>query len=187
VSEHHVKGLLSEQSQGFLAIGSNGYLIPFAFQHLLEQITVQFFVIDDQNAFRSDSTFPLPTDDGAHLPSVRGVKILTLFWLHKVMEIHLRPRAATNFLRSAPHPTYWYDISQGSMMGSALLGTAPPWLPYSVVWRLAQLVKDSVVIDFAYVTGSDALQRFCRANEQGPGRMEMLGQTLEELRAVGLA
>jgi hypothetical protein len=65
-----VKGLLSEQSQGFLAIGSNGDLIPFALQHLLEQITVQFFVIDDQNAFRSHSTFPLPTDDGARLPSV---------------------------------------------------------------------------------------------------------------------
>ena len=70
ISQHHVKGLLPEQSQGFLAIGSNGYLIPFALQHLLEQITVQFFVIDDQNTFRSHSTFPLPADDGTHLSSV---------------------------------------------------------------------------------------------------------------------
>src|SRR5262249_26729435 len=97
VREHHVKRLLSEQSQGFLAISSNGHLIPFATQNLLEQITVQFFVIDDQNAFRSHSVFPLSADDSAHLPSVRGAKILTLFWLCKVMEIHWRTRVATHF------------------------------------------------------------------------------------------
>ena len=66
-------------------------------------------------------------------------------------------------------------------------GAAPPWLPDSMVWRLAQLVKDGIVRDLSYVTRGDALQRFCRANEQGPGRVEMLGQTLEELRAIGLA
>ena len=56
-----------------------------------------------------------------------------------------------------------------------------------MTWRLAQLVKGSVVMDLPYVMGGDALQRFSRANEQGPGRMEMLGQTLEEPRAIGLA
>ena len=60
-------------------------------------------------------------------------------------------------------------------------------LPYSMVWHLAQLVKDGVVIDLSYVTSGDALQRFCRANEQGPSRVEMPGQTLEELCAIGLA
>jgi hypothetical protein len=64
-----MKCLLSEQSQGFLAIGSNGYLIPFTCQNLLEQITVEFFVIDDQNAFRSHNSFPLPADDCARLPA----------------------------------------------------------------------------------------------------------------------
>src|SRR5690349_244021 len=73
------------------------------------------------------------------------------------------------------------------MVCSALRGTAPPWLPYSIVWRLAQLIKDGVVIDLPYVTGGDALQRFGRANEQSPGGMEMLGQTLEEPGAIGLA
>src|SRR5437868_4934741 len=73
------------------------------------------------------------------------------------------------------------------MVCSALRGTAPPWLPYSSVWRLAQLVKDGVVIDLPDVTGGDALQRFCCANEQGPGGMEMLGQTLEEPGAIGSA
>src|SRR5215475_4799857 len=103
------------------------------------------------------------------------------------MEIHWRTIAATYFLRYDPQPTYWHGVPQGSMVCSALRGTAPPWLFYSIVWRLAQLIKDGVVIDFSYVTSGDALQRFCGANEQGPSGVEMLGQTLEELRAIGLA
>ena len=42
------------------------------------------------------------------------------------------------------------------------------------------------MIDLPYVTDGDALQRCCRTNEQGPSGMEMLGQTLEEPRAIGL-
>jgi hypothetical protein len=42
------------------------------------------------------------------------------------------------------------------------------------------------MINLPYVSDGAALQRFCRANEQGPGGMEMLGQTLEEPRAIGL-
>ncbi len=72
-------------------------------------------------------------------------------------------------------------------MCSALRCAAPSWLPYSTVWRLAQLIKDGVAVDLPYVTDGDALQRFCRANEQGPGGMEMLSETLEESRTIGLA
>ena len=62
------------------------------------------------------------------------------------------------FLRYDSQPAYWPRVPQGSMVCSALQGTAPPWLPYSIVWRLAQLVKDGVVIDLSYVTSGNPLQ-----------------------------
>ena len=53
-----MKRFLPEESQSFLAIYSSGHLVPGAIQNPLQQITVHFFVIDDQNALRDHSFFP---------------------------------------------------------------------------------------------------------------------------------